>query len=183
MRRSRPRSAAFGITWGGPAFLGFGVLRSLLAALSYTRAVMAVLVICLAGNAGLNWVVINGHSGHRLSALRTQDIQRDQSDGYLGGTGAVHPRHAWSRAAAPVPSYQAAARWKRIAPRKSLAFKPWGVLGISGASPQAIKSWREDRPGDAAADDIPGAQCGGENCGFHGMQTNRRRRAAAARPR
>jgi MATE family multidrug resistance protein len=51
------------IAWGGPAFLGFAVLRSLLAALSHTRAVMAVLVICVAGNAGLNWVLIYGHLG------------------------------------------------------------------------------------------------------------------------
>jgi MATE family multidrug resistance protein len=51
------------IAWGGPAFLGFAVLRSLLAALSHTRAVMAVLLFCLAGNAGLNWVLIYGHLG------------------------------------------------------------------------------------------------------------------------
>jgi len=51
------------IAWGGPAFLGFAVLRSLLAALSQTRAVMAVLLLCVAGNAGLNWVLIYGHLG------------------------------------------------------------------------------------------------------------------------
>jgi len=51
------------IAWGGPAFLGFAVLRSLLAALSRTRAVMIVLLICVAGNAGLNWVLIYGHLG------------------------------------------------------------------------------------------------------------------------
>jgi MATE family, multidrug efflux pump len=51
------------IAWGGPAFLGFAVLRSLLAALSHTRAVMAVLLACVAGNAGLNWVLIYGHLG------------------------------------------------------------------------------------------------------------------------
>jgi multidrug resistance protein, MATE family len=51
------------IAWGGPAFLGFAVLRSLLAALSHTRAVMAVLLICVAGNAALNWVLIYGHLG------------------------------------------------------------------------------------------------------------------------
>jgi MATE family multidrug resistance protein len=39
------------------------VLRSLLAALSHTRAVMAVLIACVAGNAGLNWVLIYGHIG------------------------------------------------------------------------------------------------------------------------
>lgn len=51
------------IAWGGPAFLGFAVLRSLLAALSRTRAVMTVLVICVAGNAALNWVLIFGRLG------------------------------------------------------------------------------------------------------------------------
>jgi multidrug resistance protein, MATE family len=51
------------IAWGGPAFLAFAVLRSLLAALSHTRAVMAVLAICVAGNAALNWVLIFGHLG------------------------------------------------------------------------------------------------------------------------
>ena len=51
------------IAWGGPAFLGFAVLRSLFAALSHTRAVMAVLLLCVAGNAGLNWVLIYGHFG------------------------------------------------------------------------------------------------------------------------
>ena len=51
------------ITWGAPAFLGFAVLRSLLAALSHTRSVMAVVVICIVGNALLNWVLIFGHLG------------------------------------------------------------------------------------------------------------------------
>ena len=51
------------IAWGGPAFLGFGVLRSLFAALSHARAVMAVLLVCVAGNALLNWVLIYGHLG------------------------------------------------------------------------------------------------------------------------
>jgi multidrug resistance protein, MATE family len=49
--------------WGGPAFLGFGVLRSLFAALSHTRPVMAVVLVCVAGNAVLNWVLIFGHLG------------------------------------------------------------------------------------------------------------------------
>src|SRR5271167_1380692 len=45
------------LAWGGPAFLGFAVLRSLLAALSHTHSVMAVLLICVVGNAVLNWVL------------------------------------------------------------------------------------------------------------------------------
>jgi multidrug resistance protein, MATE family len=51
------------LAWGAPAFLGIAVLRSLLAALSHTRPVMAVLVLCVAGNAALNWVLIWGHLG------------------------------------------------------------------------------------------------------------------------
>jgi multidrug resistance protein, MATE family len=51
------------IAWGGPAFLGFAVLRSLLAALSRTRSIMAVLFVCVAGNAALNWVLVFGHLG------------------------------------------------------------------------------------------------------------------------
>src|SRR5215470_488509 len=51
------------IAWGAPAFLGFAVLRSLFAALSQTRSVMAVLVVCVASNAALNWVLIFGHLG------------------------------------------------------------------------------------------------------------------------
>jgi len=51
------------LAWGGPAFLGFAVLRSLLAALSHTRSVMAVVLICVAGNAMLNWVLIFGRLG------------------------------------------------------------------------------------------------------------------------
>jgi MATE family, multidrug efflux pump len=51
------------IAWGGPAFLGFAVMRSLLAALSHTRSVMAVLLVCIAGNGALNWVLIFGHFG------------------------------------------------------------------------------------------------------------------------
>jgi MATE family, multidrug efflux pump len=51
------------IVWGGPAFLGFEVLACLCAVLARTRAVMAVLLVCIAGNAFLNWVLIFGHLG------------------------------------------------------------------------------------------------------------------------
>jgi multidrug resistance protein, MATE family len=51
------------LAWGAPAFLGFAVLRSLLAALSRTRPVMAVLLVCVASNAALNWSLIFGHLG------------------------------------------------------------------------------------------------------------------------
>lgn len=51
------------LAWGGPAFLGFAVLRSLLAAFSLTRALMLVLLIGVASNALLNWSMIFGHLG------------------------------------------------------------------------------------------------------------------------
>lgn len=51
------------IAWGGPAFLGFEVVVSLFTVLARTRWVMAVLLICVAGNAFLNWVLIFGHFG------------------------------------------------------------------------------------------------------------------------
>ncbi|HUC70049.1 MAG TPA: MATE family efflux transporter [Stellaceae bacterium] len=51
------------LAWSAPAFLGFAVLRSLLAALSHARAVMAVLVLGIASNAVLNWSMIFGHLG------------------------------------------------------------------------------------------------------------------------
>jgi MATE family multidrug resistance protein len=51
------------IAWGAPAFVAFAALRSLLAALAHTRAVMVVLLICVAANAALNWVLIFGHLG------------------------------------------------------------------------------------------------------------------------
>jgi multidrug resistance protein, MATE family len=51
------------LAWGGPAFLGFGVLQSLIAATLRTRPVMAVVLICVAGNAVLNWMLIFGHLG------------------------------------------------------------------------------------------------------------------------
>ena len=51
------------LAWGAPAFLGFAVLRSLFAALSRARPVMAVLLLCVAGNGVLNWVLIFGHLG------------------------------------------------------------------------------------------------------------------------
>ena len=51
------------LAWGAPAFLGFAVLRSLLAALSHARPVMAVLLVCVASNAMLNWLLIFGHLG------------------------------------------------------------------------------------------------------------------------
>ncbi|MBV8777874.1 MAG: MATE family efflux transporter [Alphaproteobacteria bacterium] len=51
------------VCWGAPGFLGFVVLRSLLAALERTRGVMVVLVLCVPANAALNWVLIFGHLG------------------------------------------------------------------------------------------------------------------------
>jgi multidrug resistance protein, MATE family len=51
------------IVWGAPASLGFAVLRSFLVAASYSRAVMAALILCIPMNAGLNWMLIFGHLG------------------------------------------------------------------------------------------------------------------------
>jgi multidrug resistance protein, MATE family len=51
------------VVWGAPASLGFAVLRSFLVAASHSRAVMAVLVLCIPLNAGLNWTLIFGHLG------------------------------------------------------------------------------------------------------------------------
>ena len=51
------------VAWGAPGFLGFSVLRSLLATLSRARLVMVVLVLCVPTNAALNWVLIFGHLG------------------------------------------------------------------------------------------------------------------------
>jgi MATE family multidrug resistance protein len=51
------------LAWGGPAFLGFAVLRSVLAAMSHTRPVMAVLLVCVVSNAVLNWSLVFGHFG------------------------------------------------------------------------------------------------------------------------
>lgn len=51
------------LAWGAPAFLGFAVLRSVLAALSQTRPVMVVLIVCVATNTLLNWSLIFGHLG------------------------------------------------------------------------------------------------------------------------
>jgi multidrug resistance protein, MATE family len=51
------------IVWGTPALLGFAALRSLLAALSHTRAVMIILLCCVPANAALNWLLIYGHLG------------------------------------------------------------------------------------------------------------------------
>ena len=51
------------IAWAAPGFLGFAVLRSFLVAASHSRAVMAVLILCVPMNAGLNWILIFGHPG------------------------------------------------------------------------------------------------------------------------
>jgi MATE family multidrug resistance protein len=51
------------LAWGGPAFLGSAVLRSLLAAVSHARAVMAVLLVGVVSNAVLSWSMIFGHLG------------------------------------------------------------------------------------------------------------------------
>jgi multidrug resistance protein, MATE family len=51
------------VVWGAPAFLAFGVLRSILSALERPRAVMIVLALCVPTLAALNWVLIYGNLG------------------------------------------------------------------------------------------------------------------------
>jgi MATE family multidrug resistance protein len=51
------------IAWGAPALLGFGALRSLLAAFARTRPVMIVVLACVPANVSLNWILIYGHLG------------------------------------------------------------------------------------------------------------------------
>lgn len=51
------------VCWGAPGFLGFVVLRSLLAAVKRTRGVMIVLALCVPVNAAFNWVLIYGRLG------------------------------------------------------------------------------------------------------------------------
>ena len=51
------------VCWGAPGFLGFVVLRSLLAAVKRTRGVMIVLLLCVPVNAAFNWILIYGHLG------------------------------------------------------------------------------------------------------------------------
>lgn len=51
------------LVWGAPAMLGFGALRSYLAAVARTRPIMLVLVGGIVANAVLNWTLIYGHLG------------------------------------------------------------------------------------------------------------------------
>jgi MATE family multidrug resistance protein len=51
------------VAWGTPGFLGFGVLRSLFAALGRPRIVMIVLALCVPVLVALNWMLIFGHLG------------------------------------------------------------------------------------------------------------------------
>ena len=91
------------LAWGAPAFLGFAVLRSLLAALSHTSSVMAVLLACVAGNAALNWVLIWGHLG--LPALG------------IAGSGYASSANQWLMLAGLALSI-------RVVPRVA-ALRPW----------------------------------------------------------
>jgi MATE family multidrug resistance protein len=61
--RTAGAGLALAVLLAAPMIIGFAVLRSLLSALSRTRPVMMVVVLCVAGNAALNWVLIFGHLG------------------------------------------------------------------------------------------------------------------------
>lgn len=51
------------ICWGAPAFLVSAVLRAMLSATGRPRVLMAVQLLAIPANAGLNWVLIYGHLG------------------------------------------------------------------------------------------------------------------------
>ncbi|HTZ36569.1 MAG TPA: MATE family efflux transporter, partial [Stellaceae bacterium] len=51
------------VCWGAPAFLGFEVLRALLAATARARAVMVAVVLALPAHAVLSWALVFGHLG------------------------------------------------------------------------------------------------------------------------
>lgn len=99
------------LAWGAPAFLGFAVLRSLLAALSHTSSVMAVLLVCVAGNAALNWVLIWGHLG--LPALG------------ITGSGYASSANQWLMLAGMALSIRVVPRVAALRPWRNMAAANW----------------------------------------------------------
>ncbi len=84
-------------------------MRSLLAALGHTRAVMLVLVVCVAGNAGLNWVLIFGHLGAPPLGVLGSGVASALNQWlivgglalYVGATPALRALGMWRAALAP----------------------------------------------------------------------------------
>jgi MATE family multidrug resistance protein len=72
------------VCWGAPGFLGFAVLRCLLAAVKRTRGVMIVLVLCVPVNAWLNW-----HAGPRPCRRGLCLRERAMVDAVRAGRGGV----------------------------------------------------------------------------------------------
>ena len=118
------------IAWGGPAFLGFAVLRSLLAALSYTRAVMAVLLICVAGNAALNWVLIYGHLGAPALGVSGSGYASAINQWLILAGLAFCIRIVPSLAALRVLRGAVAANWTLMANILGLGLPIGGIMGI-----------------------------------------------------
>jgi multidrug resistance protein, MATE family len=118
------------ISWGGPAFLGFAVLRSLLAALSHTRPVMAVLVFCIAGNAVLNWVLIFGHMGAPALGVSGSGYASAINHWLMLAGLAVCTRVIPRLAALRVLHNALAARWAEMASILRLGLPIGGMRGI-----------------------------------------------------
>jgi MATE family multidrug resistance protein len=119
------------IAWGGPAFLGFAVLRNLLAALSRTRAVMVVLVTCVAGNAGLNWVLIYGHLGAPPLGVAGSGYASAINQWLIFGGLALCVRMLPGLAGLPVLRSAVAARsWATIASILRLGLPIGGIMGV-----------------------------------------------------
>jgi multidrug resistance protein, MATE family len=118
------------IAWGGPAFLGFAVLRSLLAALSHTRAVMAVLLICVAGNAALNWVLIFGHLGAPVLGIAGSGYASAINQWLILACLALCTRFMPGLAALRVLRSTLAARWVEMAKILCLGLPIGGLMAI-----------------------------------------------------
>jgi MATE family multidrug resistance protein len=118
------------IAWGGPAFLGFAVLRSLLAALSHTRAVMVVLLTCVAGNAGLNWVLIYGHLGAPALGVAGSGYASAINQWLIFGGLALCIRVLPGLAGLRVLRNAFPARWSPIASILRLGLPIGGIMGV-----------------------------------------------------
>ncbi len=118
------------IALGGPAFLGFAVLRSLLAALSYTRPVMAVLLVCVAGNAGLNWVLIYGHLGAPALGVAGSGYASAINQWLILAGLALCTRMIPGLAGLHVLRSALAARWTPIASILRLGLPIGGIMGV-----------------------------------------------------
>ena len=118
------------LAWGAPAFLGFGVMRSLLAALARARVVMAVLFVCLAGNAGLNWMLIFGHLGMPALGVTGSGIASAANQWAMLGLLALATRILPGFAGLHVLRGAVRARWPDLAGILRLGLPIGGIRGI-----------------------------------------------------